>query len=252
MKWIYELAAALFFAATGYLAAGAAPDKTVGAVVGICLLLVGAVLLAAGLQGLLKKWQECRTAEQEQAEKHAAELKGTMDALQAKLQTLCESTAAVQTVLTEERDAAASYYKAQLEQEKNEHAALLEKLKKHWEAQDRTVGTIYGTCLGLKNDINTFCKNTQTAVGSVQNALEDSAGRQEKAIGNLCKDMQTCLNNACDHAEKQQTALTGALQQVNEDNRTKLDQILKNYAQLTAQDVEVLKALGLGVEENDG
>ena len=43
-----------------------------------------------------------------------------------------------------------------------------------------------------------------------------------------------------------------ALQQVNEDNRTKLDQILKNYAQLTAQDVEVLKALGLGVEENDG
>ena len=58
MKWIYELAAALFFAATGYLAAGAAPDKTVGAVVGLCLLLVGAVLLAAGLQGLLKKWQE--------------------------------------------------------------------------------------------------------------------------------------------------------------------------------------------------
>lgn len=230
MKWIYELAAALFFAATGYLAAGAAPDKTVGAVVGICLLLVGAVLLAAGLQGLLKKWQECRTAEQEQTEKHAAELKGTMDALQAKLQTLCESTAAVQ----------------------NEHAALLEKLKKHWEAQDQTVGTIYGTCLGLKNDINTFCKNTQTAVGSVQNTLEDSAGRQEKAIGNLCKDMQTCLNNACDHAEEQQKALTGALQQVNEDNRTKLDQILKNYAQLTAQDVEVLKALGLGVEENDG
>lgn len=252
MKWIYELAAALFFAATGYLAAGAAPDKTVGAVVGICLLLVGAVLLAAGLQGLLKKWQECRTAEQEQAEKHAAELKGTMDALQAKLQTLCESTAAVQTVLTEERDAAASYYKAQLEQEKNEHAALLKKLENRWGTQDKTAGTIYTACLGLQNNIKKLCESTTKKMGDVQSALVDSAGRQEKAIGNLCKDMQTCLNNACDHAEEQQKALTGALQQVNEDNRTKLDQILKNYAQLTAQDVEVLKALGLGVEENDG
>lgn len=254
MKWIYELAAALFFAAAGYLAAGAAPDKTVGAVVGICLLLVGAVLLAAGLQGLLKKWQECRAAEQEQAEKHAAELKGTMDALQAKLQTLCESTAAVQTVLTEERDAAASYYKAQLEQEKNEHAALLEKLEKledHGKKQNEAAAAIYTVCSNQQKNINTLCQSTQTAVGAVKDALEDSAGRQEKAIGNLCKDMQTCLNNACDHAGKQQTALTEALQQVNEDNRTKLDQILQNYAQLTAQDVEVLKALGLGVEEND-
>ena len=252
MKWIYELAAALFFAAAGYLAAGAAPDKTVGAVVGICLLLVGAVLLADGLRGLLKKWQECRAAEQEQAEKHAAELKGTMDALQAKLQTLCESTAAVQTVLTEERDAAASYYKAQLEQEKNEHAAMIEKLEKRWEAQDRTVGTIYRTCLGLKNDISTLCKNTQTAVESVQNALEGSAGKQETAIKNLCKDMQTCLQEACGHANDQQKALTEALQQVNEDNRTKLDQILKNYAQLTSQDLDALRALGLSVEENNG
>ena len=252
MKWIYELAAALFFAATGYLAAGAAPDKTVGAVVGICLLLVGAVLLAAGLQGLLKKWQECRTAEQEQAEKHAAELKGTMDALQAKLQTLCESTAAVQTVLTEERDAAASYYKAQLEQEKNEHAALLEKLENRWGTQDKTAGTIYTACLGLQNNIKKLCESTTKKMGDVQSALVDSAGDQKKAIRGLCTDMKECLGEARDFMGEQQGQLTGALQQVNEDNRTKLDQILKNYAQLTAQDVEALKALGLGVEENDG
>ena len=324
MKWIYEFAAAFFFAAAGYLAADAVPDKTVGVIVGGCLLLVGAVLLAAGLQGLLKKLKECRAAENEQAGKRAAELKAAVEILQEKLQTLCENSAAMQATLTAEHTAATSYYAAQTVQGKAlhndllkkleecratekeqaeksaaalnvaaeaqqkklqtlcensaamqatltaEHTAatsyyaaqpaqemalhddLLKKLENRWGTQDKTAGTIYTACLGLQNNIKKLCESTTKKMGDVQSALVDSAGDQKKAIRGLCTDMKECLGEARDFMGEQQGQLTGALHQENEDNRTKLDQILQNYAQLTAQDLDVLRALGISVEENNG
>ena len=324
MKWIYEFAAAFFFAAAGYLAADAVPDKTVGAIVGVCLLLVGAVLLAAGLQGLLKKLEECRAAEKEQAEKRAAELKAAVEILQEKLQTLCENTAAMQATLTAEHTAATKYYETQSVQEKTlhddllkkmeecraaekeqaekraaalktaaeiqqeklqtlcentaamqatltaEHTAatkyyetqpmqektmhddLLKKLENRWGTQDKTAGTIYKACLELQNNVKKLCESTTKNMGAVQSALVDSAGDQKKAIRDLCTDMKECLGEARDFMGEQQGQFTGALHQENEDNRTKLDRILQNYAQLTAQDLDVLRALGLGVEDNDG
>ena len=252
MKWIYEFAAAFFFAAAGYLAADAVPDKTVGAIVGVCLLLVGAVLLAAGLQGLLKKLEECRAAEKEQAEKRAAELKAAVEILQEKLQTLCENSAAMQATLTAEHTAATKYYETQSAQERVLHDDLLKKLENRWGTQDKTAGTIYTACLELQNNLKKLCESTTKTMGNVQRTLEDNANDQKRAINTLCTDMKECLGEARDFMGEQQGQFTGALHQENEDNRTKLDRILQNYAQLTAQDVDVLKALGLGVEENDG
>mgnify|MGYP004602784791 CR=1 FL=1 len=465
MKWIYEFAAAFFFAAAGYLAADAVPDKTVGAIVGVCLLLVGAVLLAAGLQGLLKKLEECRAAEKEQAEKRAAELKAAVEILQEKLQTLCENSAAMQATLTAEHTAATSYYAAQTVQGKVLHNDLLKKLEecradekeqaekraaalnvaaeaqqkklqtlcensaamqatltaehtaatsyyaaqtvqgkvlhndllkkleecradekeqaekraaalnvaaeaqqkklqtlcensaamqatltaehtaatKYYEtqsvqektlhddllkkleecraaekeqvekraaelkaaaeiqqkklqtlcensaamqatlaaehtaatnyyetqsaqervlhddllkklenSQDKTAGTIYTACLELQNNVKKLCDSTTKKMGAVQRTLEDSLGDQKKAIRGLCTDMKECLGEARDFMGEQQGQFTGALHQENEDNRTKLDQILQNYAQLTSQDLDALRALGLSVEENNG
>ena len=201
---------------------------------------------------LLKKLEECRAAEKEQVEKRAAELKAAAEIQQKKLQTLCENSAAMQATLTAEHTAATKYYETQSAQERVLHDDLLKKLENRWGTQDKTAGTIYTACLELQNNLKKLCESTTKTMGNVQRTLEDNANDQKRAINTLCTDMKECLGEARDFMGEQQGQFTGALHQENEDNRTKLDRILQNYAQLTAQDVDVLKALGLGVEENDG
>ena len=168
------------------------------------------------------------------------------------MQTLCENSAAMQTTLTAEHTAATNYYETQPMQEKTLHDDLLKKLENRWGTQDKTAETIYTACLELQNNVKKLCESTTKKMGDVQSALVDSADNQKTAIRGLCTEMKECLGETRDFMGEQQGQFTGALHQENEDNRTKLDQILQNYAQLTAQDLDVLRALGLSVEGNNG
>ena len=97
-------------------------------------------------------------------------------------------------------------------------------------------------------DLHTTAKDAsekaQEAAGDIMRALDDQKDDQRRNIEKLCGKLDNTEKDICEKLSSQQTELQTFLKAENEANRKSMEQIMKNYSDVTEQDVKVLTALG--------
>ena len=88
------------------------------------------------------------------------------------------------------------------------------------------------------------CEEAQEAAKNTMQALDDKEEDQRRNIEKLCKNLDGAAKDTCSKLSSQQTELQTFLKAENEANRKSMEQIMKNYSDVTEQDVRVLTALG--------
>ena len=103
---------------------------------------------------------------------------------------------------------------------------------------------MYNEIADLHDAAKTACEEAQEVVEDTMRVLDDKEEDQCKNIKDVCKKLDDTAKDICEKLSSQQTELQTFLKAENEANRKSMEQIMKNYSDVTEQDVRVLTALG--------
>lgn len=106
---------------------------------------------------------------------------------------------------------------------------------------------VYGEVDDLRKAVDAAkaaCEDAQEVAENTMRALDGKEEDQRRNIEKLCKKLDDTAKDICAKLNSQQTELQTFLKAENEANRKSMEQIMKNYSDVTAQDVKVLTALG--------
>ena len=106
------------------------------------------------------------------------------------------------------------------------------------------LGPMYNEIADLNDAAKDVCKEVLKGVENTMRMLDNKEEDQRRNIEKLCGELDNTEKDICEKLSSQQTELQTFLKAENEANRKSMEQIMKNYSDVTEQDVKVLTALG--------
>ena len=136
-------------------------------------------------------------------------------------------------------------------EEREQTAKQLEKLQTALDElrtlEEKHLEPMYNEIADLNDAAKDVCEKALEALEAVEDTmrvLDDKEEDQCKDIKDVCKKLDDAAKDICEKLSSQQTELQTFLKVENEANHKSMEQIMKNYSDVTEQDVKVLTALG--------
>ena len=218
--------------------------------------------ICAKLNSQQTELQACRTKEREQTAKQFEVLLTALDELQASEKEGLEEVYNEVADLHDDAKNVCEKAKNAVEdtiqelqtrhtEEREQTAKQLEKLQTALDElrtlEEKHLGPMYNEIADLNDAAKDVCEKALEALEAVEDTmrvLDDKEEDQCKDIKDVCKKLDDAAKDICEKLSSQQTELQTFLKVENEANHKSMEQIMKNYSDVTEQDVKVLTALG--------